>query len=325
MKVSVLGGGAWGTALAHMLAGNRDQVLLWARSDATVAEVNATRSNAAYLPDIVLSERILATTDLRQACRADVILSVTPAQSFTKILQEIAPFRSGDTKLVLCSKGLDRDSGKLLHELAAGCVEKSSIYALSGPSFAIDVARGLPTAVALGAAGIDQAKALAEELAAPGFRIYATADLLGVETGGALKNVLALAVGIARGLQLGASAEAALIARGFAELSRIGVRLGARPETMVGLSGLGDLVLTCSSPQSRNFSYGMALARGGDLSGLPLAEGVHTAASALRLAREHDVEAPIIEAVSAVIGGTVTAPEAVQSLLARPLREEAPS
>jgi len=325
MTISVLGGGAWGTALAHMIAGHRGESLLWARSSSAVEEINGVHRNSKYLAEIALHPGLKATADLARACEASIVLCVTPAQSFAELLARMKPALSHQTKLVLCAKGIDQTSGRFMHELALDIMGEDRCAALTGPSFASDVARDLPTAVSLAAANIADAKELARVLSGPSFRIYATDDLIGVEVGGALKNVLALAVGIARGLKLGASAEAALIARGFAELGRIAASLGARGETLSGLSGLGDLVLTCSSPQSRNFSYGIALAQGDELSGQPLAEGVHSAASALRLAHQHGIETPIIEAVTAVLDGVMTASEAARSLLARPLKQEMPS
>jgi glycerol-3-phosphate dehydrogenase (NAD(P)+) len=309
--------------LAGGHAGNGDDpVLLWGRDAGVVNAINRDHRNVGYLGDIPLSENLVATTDLDQACAAETILCVTPAQSFTQLALLIKPLLAPGKKIVLCAKGIDRATGKMLHQLAAEAFGHESVAALSGPSFASDVAQGLPTAGSLAAASIDQAANLAAQLSRPTFRIYATDDLAGVEIGGALKNVLALAVGIARGLHLGASAEAALIARGFAELSRVAKAQGARSDTLVGLSGLGDLVLSCSSPQSRNFSYGIALATGEDLTNRPLAEGVHTADMALKLAQRGEIEVPIIAAVVAVLAGEIAAHEAVKLLLERPLKGE---
>lgn len=322
MSISVLGGGAWGTALASSLAVHKDNVKLWARDAAAVNEINSSHRNKKYLGDIALSPKLVATPNLDEACAAKTILCVTPAQSFASMSEAIKPHVGADTQLVLCAKGIDQKSGKMLHQIARDDFGDARISALSGPSFASDVARGLPTAVSLGASDLARAQALAERLSGPWFRIYASADITGVELGGALKNVLALAVGAARGLGLGASAEAALTARGFAELNRLAVPMGARPETLAGLSGLGDLILTCSSPQSRNFAYGVALANGDDLSNMPLAEGVHTARMALVLAKSHGVEVPIIAVIAQVLDGLVTVREAVSLLLDRPLRSE---
>ena len=322
MSIAVLGCGAWGTALATMLAQGQNDVVLWGRSEDTVERINRDRRNPAYLGDIALSDDLQATTDLAKACQAQIILCVTPAQTLAGLIGEVGRHAGPDGMLVLCAKGIDRSSGKFLHHLAADVIGSDRVAALSGPSFASDVARGLPTAVSLAAANMELAGQLATRLSRPRFRIYATDDLVGVEIGGALKNVLALAVGIARGLQLGASAEAALIARGFAELSRVAQAHGARHQTLVGLSGLGDLVLTCSSPQSRNFSYGMALASGEDLSTRPLAEGVHSAEMALNIANHFEIDVPIIGAVVDVLAGELQPAEAVTRLLERPLKGE---
>ncbi|MCJ8310017.1 MAG: NAD(P)-dependent glycerol-3-phosphate dehydrogenase [Rhizobiaceae bacterium] len=327
MKLVVLGSGAWGTALATMLAGGSEvgsdhPVVLWGRDAQVIKEINRDHRNSTYLGDVALSPNLLATTELAQAAQADIVLCVTPAQTFGQIAEQLKPHLSSKASVVLCAKGIDRATGQLLHQLAADALGEEAVAALSGPSFATDVAKGLPTAVSLAAVSMQKATDLAAALSRPPFRIYATDDLVGVEIGGALKNVLALAVGIARGLQLGASAEAALIARGFAELSRVATAQGARSDTLAGLSGLGDLVLSCSSPQSRNFSYGMALAAGENLTNRPLAEGVHTAEMALKMAQQHSIEAPIIAAITQVLTGDVTPGEAVQMLLQRPLKGE---
>ncbi len=322
MTIAVLGSGAWGTALASMLAQGPEKTVLWGRDVETVNNINQKRQNPTYLGDIKLADELVATTDLAKACQADTILCVTPAQSFAGLAKTIRPLVNSNVSLVLCAKGIDRTSGKLLHKLACDVFGPKAIAALSGPSFASDVARGLPTAVSLAAVTTDEAGRLARVLSRPRFRIYTTDDLVGVEIGGALKNVLALAVGIARGLQLGASAEAALIARSFAELSRVAQAQGARNSTLAGLSGLGDLVLSCSSPQSRNFSYGTALAVGDDLTNRPLAEGVHSAEMALNIARQSDIDVPIISAVVDVLAGDIKPADAVSRLLERPLKGE---
>ena len=320
--VGVIGGGAWGTALAAMLAIRDGHSLLWARDSKTVEEINTQNTNTRYLGNIPLPEGLKATGNIADICSADIILTVTPAQSFATLAQELSHVVRDDTRIVLCAKGIDRNSGEFLNEIASQIFGADRIAALSGPSFAHDVAKGLPTAVSCAASSFDMAKSLSKRLSASNFRIYASDDILGVEAGGALKNVLALAVGVARGLQLGASAEAALIARGFAEMSKLTIALGGRAETLSGLSGLGDLVLTCSSAQSRNFSYGMAMAKGDGIAGLPLAEGAHTAAQALALAKSYDISAPIIGAVNDVLTSKLSAAQAVQELLSRPLRDE---
>jgi glycerol-3-phosphate dehydrogenase (NAD(P)+) len=238
------------------------------------------------------------------------------------LLNALASRLDAKTPLVLCAKGIERDTGKLLSEIATEILPRNPIAALSGPSFATDVAAGLPTAVTVAAADEARAARLAALLSSPAFRCYSSADLIGVEVGGALKNVLAIAAGAVSGAGLGASAQAALVTRGFVELRRVGAAFGAEPETLMGLSGLGDLILTCGSAQSRNFSYGLALGRGESLEGRPLAEGVATAGIAARIAREKGVEAPIIAAVEALLAGRIAIADAVAALMARPLKSE---
>ncbi|MCB1464704.1 MAG: NAD(P)-dependent glycerol-3-phosphate dehydrogenase [Nitratireductor sp.] len=322
-KVAVLGGGAWATALADVAVRAGNEVQLWARDGTTVDEINSVHRNERYLPGVDLEKGIAATGDFAQALDgADIVLMAVPAQTFVEITERMAPILKAGTAVVGCAKGIERASGKLPGEIIADALPGCPVASLSGPSFALDVSRGLPTAVTIASRHMEWSTWLARRLSARTFRCYASDDLKGVELGGALKNVLALGVGAARGLKLGASAEAALVARGFAELSRLALALGARPETLTGLSGLGDLVLTCSGPQSRNFAYGIALGEGRPLEGLKLAEGVFTASVALRLARQHTIEAPIIEAVTHVIDRDITAGEAVARLLERPLKSE---
>jgi glycerol-3-phosphate dehydrogenase (NAD(P)+) len=225
--------------------------------------------------------------------------------------------------LVLCAKGIEHETGLLLSQIAGDVLPDNPVAALSGPSFAADLARGLPTAVVIAAQDAELAASLAQSFSTERFRCYSTGDLVGVEIGGALKNVFAIAAGAVTGAGLGASAQAAMVTRGFVELRRIAQAFGAEPETVMGLSGLGDLLLTCSSAQSRNFAYGLALGRGESLSGRPLAEGVATAGIAAKIARERDIDAPIISAVAAILAGRITINEAVSALMTRPLRAEA--
>lgn len=322
-KIAVLGGGAWGTALALTALKAGNEVILWARDAPTVEAINQRCENPRYLPGIRLDEALKATADLEAALAgAGCVLAVTPAQTLTNLLGTAAPHIASAAPLVLCAKGIDRDSGRLLSEIAGKQLPGNPIAALSGPSFASDVARCLPTAVTVAARDSDLAARLAALLSSAHFRCYSTDDLSGVEVGGALKNVLAIAAGAVAGAQLGASAQAAMVTRGFVELRRIGAAFGARPETLMGLSGLGDLILTCSSPQSRNFAYGMALGRSDSLDNRPLAEGVATAKIASRIARERDIEAPIVEAVDRILDRRITVAEAVSALLSRPLRNE---
>lgn len=322
-KVTVLGGGAWGTALALAMLRAGHAVTLWAR-DADSVEAIAGGQNPRYLPGITFEAGILGTTDLAAALAGtDCVLVVTPAQALRGVLTQARPHVAPHVPLVLCAKGIERDTGTLLSDIAGEILPGNPVAALSGPSFATDVSRGLPTAVVVAARDEARASALAMRFSAANLRCYSSDDLIGVEIGGALKNVFAIAAGAVTGAGLGASAQAALVTRGFVELRRIGAAFGARPETLMGLSGLGDLMLTCSSVQSRNFAYGVALGKGEELSGRPLAEGVATAYIAARLTRERGIDAPIVEAVAALLDRAITINEAVAGLMSRPLRAEA--
>jgi len=321
-KVCVIGSGSWGSALACVAARAGHDTIIWGRSEATVDEINASHTNIKYLDALKLEQSITATTDIAKAVSgSDLVLLSIPTQTLSSLLDEIAQ-HVGKAMLVTCCKGIDQQSGKMPAELVSETFPNNSIGVLSGPSFASDVVSNLPTAVTVASVNEETADSLAGLLSTDTFRCYASIDIKGVELGGALKNVLALAVGAARGMNLGASAEAALMARGFAELRRLATALGAAPETLVGLSGFGDLVLTCSSPQSRNFSYGMAMGKGESLEGLKLAEGAHTAGIALKIAEEHEIDVPIISAIVNVLEKKTTAREAVHALLTRPLKRE---
>ena len=321
-KIAVLGAGAWGTALACNAHRAGHCARLWARSPKTVEEINTRHTNSAYLDEMKLEEGVVATGDLDEALRdANLILFAVPAQQLAITLKQIDRLPQ-NTVLVTTCKGIDQETGKLPSQLVAEAFPENPVAALSGPSFAADLMRGLPTAVTVASKSISAADTVARVMSTDIFRCYSSNDVIGVELGGALKNVLALAVGATRGMQLGASAEAALIARGFAEITRLAVKLGAKPETLAGLSGLGDITLTCSSPQSRNFAYGMALGRGESLKGLKLAEGAFTASVALRLAEKNKIETPITRAIVDVLEKRVTIRKAVEQLLTRPLKRE---
>lgn len=323
MSVAVLGGGAWGTALAITAHRAGNSVRLWARDAAIVEAIRTRGENPRYLPGIAIDAAIRATTDLAEALSgAEIVLSVVPAQALRSVLPLLKPHVPRGVPIVLCAKGIERTTGDLLSAVAEETLPDHAIAALSGPSFAHEVAAGLPTAVVIAARAMDDANALAARLSSPAFRCYSTDDLLGVEAGGALKNVFAIAAGAVAGARLGASAQAAMVTRGFVELRRVAEAFGGRPDTTMGLSGLGDLLLTCASGQSRNFAYGIALGRGEPLDGLPLAEGVPTAAIAARIVRERGLDAPIIEAVDALLAGKISIDAAVAELMTRPLREE---
>ncbi|QKC94237.1 NAD(P)H-dependent glycerol-3-phosphate dehydrogenase [Mesorhizobium sp. NZP2298] len=321
-RVAVLGGGAWGTALALAMLRAGHAVRLFARDPETVAAIGQGQ-NPRYLPGIAIAPGIEATSDIGTALAgADCVLAVTPAQSLRAALTAAKDHIPDGIPIVLCAKGIERDTGDLLSAIVTEILPRNPVAALSGPSFATDVARGLPTAVVVAAGDEALAADLAARFSAENLRCYSSDDLIGVEIGGALKNVFAIAAGAVTGAGLGASAQAAMVTRGFVELRRIGAAFGARPETLMGLSGLGDLLLTCSSAQSRNFAYGLALGQGKALSGLPLAEGVPTAAIAARIAAERGIDAPIISAVAAILDGTITIRQAVTALMTRPLKTE---
>jgi glycerol-3-phosphate dehydrogenase (NAD(P)+) len=323
-RIAVLGGGAWGTALAVTMLRAGHEVRLWARDEATVEAISTRRENPRYLPGVTLDAGLAATSDIRYALdEADIVLSVIPTQATRAVLTDAAGAIPAHVPLVLAAKGIEKTTGRLVSEIAREILPDATIAALSGPSFAADVVRGLPTAVTVAAEDGERAFALAERLSAPAFRCYSSDDLIGVEIGGALKNVLAIAAGAVSGAGLGASAQAATITRGFVELRRIGAAFGARSETLMGLSGLGDLLLTCASAQSRNFAYGVALGEGRDRTGMKLAEGAATAGIALSIARTRGVDVPIIEATAELIEGRITMKDAASRLLARPLKNEA--
>jgi glycerol-3-phosphate dehydrogenase (NAD(P)+) len=326
-SAGVIGAGAWGTALAQVCARAGLATVLQARDPGLAAAINATHENAPYLAGVALDPAIRAVADLGEAAACDLILAVVPAQHLRATLMALAPHLRAGQPVVLCAKGVEQGSLKLMNEVLAEAAPGAAAAVLSGPSFAGEVARGLPTAVTLACPDEALGKQLAEALATPVFRPYLSADMIGAEAGGAVKNVLAIACGVVEGRGLGRSAHAALITRGFAELTRIAVALGGRAETVAGLCGLGDLVLTCSSAQSRNMSVGLALGAGQSLEAAlagkrTVAEGVASAPAVLALARKLDVEAPICEAVAKILAGEVEVDAAIRGLLARPLREE---
>lgn len=321
-RIAVIGAGAWGSALAHVWAEAGNDVVLLARDPEIVESISTTHENRKYLPGINLSKQIKITANPEVLQSAKHVALVVPAQTIGAVFDWVGEHISQNTSVILCSKGIDKKSGLTPWAKLSDKIDESRLAVLSGPSFASDVALNKPTAVTLAATDIEQAGKLCIALSTPTFRLYANDDVVGVELGGALKNVIALAVGMVRGLGLGSSAEAALITRGFVELQAIVVSQGGQPKTPSGLSGLGDLVLTCSSPQSRNFSYGVVLASNQSLEGLPLAEGVHSAAQAFSVARQNGIDAPIIEAVVNVLDQKWKPQEAVTQLLSRPLKRE---
>jgi glycerol-3-phosphate dehydrogenase (NAD(P)+) len=320
-SVAVIGAGAWGTALAGVAARAGRSVTLYGRSAASVARMKATHENL-RLPGIRLESGIDITCDVANAARADAILIATPAQSLREAMTSLAPHLKPGTPVVACAKGIERGTHKFMTEVIAEAAPAGIAAILSGPSFADDVARGLPTAVTLAARDETLAAALVQALGSSTFRPYHTSDVRGVEIGGAAKNVLAIAAGIAVGRKLGASAQAALTTRGFTELSRLGRTCGARAETLVGLSGLGDLILSCSSLQSRNFALGIALGRGEAPPPGKLAEGQFTAPVLVELAASQGVDMPVSNAVAAILAGKITIDAAIEGLLTRPFKAE---
>ncbi|MFC3173618.1 NAD(P)H-dependent glycerol-3-phosphate dehydrogenase [Novosphingobium bradum] len=323
--IGVIGAGAWGTALAQAMASDGSKALIWAREPELVAEINGARTNGLYLPGARLAETIRATGDLAELAGLPVLLVVTPAQFLASVLADLP---AGPRDLVLCAKGIEAGSGRLMADVARDAAPGANLAVLSGPTFAHEVAAGLPTAVTLACAGGESQWArLAPAISRPMLRPYYSDDVTGAEIGGAVKNVLAIACGVVDGLKLGQNARAALIARGYAEMLRFGVARGAKAETLAGLCGLGDLVLTCSSTSSRNFSLGKALGEGLSaaeaLAGkASVAEGAHTAPVLAELASREGIAMPIVTAVNRLLRGEASAGAVVAELLARPLRAE---
>ena len=322
-KIGVIGGGAWGTALAQVTAAQGGDVLLWALEAEVVATINAAHENDVYLPGVPLAPSIRAVADLAEMADRDALLVVTPAQHLRKVLGGLADRAQ---PLILCAKGMEAGTRKLMSEAAAEACPDAPIAVLSGPTFAHEVAQGLPTAVTLACEDEALGQQLAARIARPTFRPYVSTDVVGAEIGGAVKNVLAIACGVVEGAGLGQNARAALISRGFAEMTRFGLARGARAETLAGLSGLGDLVLTCSSTSSRNFSLGKGLGEGKSAAEMladrkTVAEGAFTAPVLCEAAREAGVEMPIVDAVCALLEGAAV-DTVVAQLLTRPLRNE---
>jgi glycerol-3-phosphate dehydrogenase (NAD(P)+) len=320
-SVAVVGAGAWGTALAAVATRAGRDVILYARDAAMVAALTAKRENP-KLPGVQLEPRIAVTGDLALASRADIILVVVPAQNLRAAAAALAPHLRQGTPVIACAKGIERGSHLFMTEVIGEAAPRAQPAILSGPSFAGDVARGLPTAVTLATHDEALAVALVHALGSATFRPYHSTDVRGVEIGGAAKNVLAIAAGIVAGKRLGASALAALTTRGFSELQRLGRACGARAETMSGLSGLGDLLLSCSTAQSRNFSLGAALGRGEQPPRDKLAEGEFTAPVLVELAASKNVDMPVANAVAAILRGDVTIDQAIEALLTRPFKAE---
>ena len=328
-NIIVAGGGSWGTALASLTARDGMATTLWARNADVVAAINEHHDNTVYLPGIPLPETLTATTDLAAAlAAADAVIFVIPAQYARENLAEMRRMTGGKPlPVALCCKGIERGTGALMTEVIAQAWPEAIPAVLSGPSFAADVARGLPTAVTLACADQPSGERWTQTIRAPHFRPYLTNDMIGAELGGAVKNVLAIACGVVEGKGLGESARAALMARGFAEFQRLGVALGADAQTMAGLSGLGDLILTCSSRQSRNMSLGYEIGQGRTAQEIiaerqTVSEGAASAGPLMKLAAEAGVDMPICAAVAELVEGRIDVDQAILGLLARPLKKE---
>jgi glycerol-3-phosphate dehydrogenase (NAD(P)+) len=324
-RLGIAGGGAWGTALAQAAAAAGREVILWLRDPNLAKKVEESRINGRYLPDVRLDGRIKVSAAADELRGAEAVLLAVPAQSLREAVQDVSAYLAADAPLVICAKGIERGSNRFLSDVVAELRPAVPVVVLSGPSFAANVARGLPTAVTLACRDGALASELATALSGPTFRVYHGTDMRGVEIGGAAKNVLAIACGIVQGRGLGESAKAALTARGFAELLRFARAHGGQAETLMGLSGLGDVVLSCSSAQSRNFAYGERLGRGvplAEAAGGKLVEGAFTAGALIDLARAAQVDMPIAKAVADVIAGGLSVDDAVSALMSRPLKAE---
>jgi glycerol-3-phosphate dehydrogenase (NAD(P)+) len=326
--ISIIGAGAWGTALALAARRAGNDVTLWAYEADIVAAINDAHENTLYLPGFALDPAIRATADLAEAATADALLLAAPAQHMRTTIAPLAGHLPPATPLIVCAKGIEQETLALMSEAVAAIFPQNPVFILSGPTFAADVAAGLPTAVTLAGSDLAAAQVLADRLSSDRFRPYSGDDVIGAQIGGAIKNVLAIACGIAEGRGFGDNARAALVTRGLAELTRLCLAKGGRAETMMGLSGLGDLVLTCTSAQSRNYSLGLALGAGRTLAEIlgerhSVAEGVYTASAAVALAAKLGIEMPIATAVDAVLNKGADIDVVIEALLARPLRAEA--
>jgi len=331
LKIAVLGAGSWGTALAALMARHGHQIVLWGRDAKIAAAIDQQHENPRYLPDIPLPENLRATTDLAAALAdADQVLVVVPSHAFTQTLRMLAPLRPAKAGVAWATKGFETGSGRFLHEVAEDILGADvPLAVVTGPSFAKEVALGLPTAVTVHGSDVSFAQSVADALHGPAFRAYTGDDMVGAELGGAMKNVLAVATGVADGMQLGLNARAGLITRGLNEMLRLSAAIGGKPETLMGLAGLGDLVLTCTGDLSRNRRLGLALGRGQNLSDAvreigQVVESVQTADEVMRQAERHNIDLPISSAVRAVLHGELASSDGLQQLLAREQKPEYP-
>ncbi len=326
-NISIIGAGAWGTALAEVISRQGNQVNLWAREDDVVKSINTLNENTLYLPNVKLSELIVAQNNLDNVINCDLLLMVTPSQFMRSVLEEIKDNLNDSIPVVLCSKGIETKTLSLMNEITESIIPKNPLAILSGPSFAIDVVNNKPTAVTLACKDLSIGKNIADSISLPTFRPYLSEDVVGAQIGGATKNVIAIAAGVVEGQNLGDSARAATIARGFSEINRLAVALGGQEETLSGLSGMGDLLLTCNSITSRNFSLGIKLGKGLSAEeatdGLSsIAEGMYSAKAIDKLSKKLGVEMPITNAVNDLIERKRTLDEIIDDLLSRPIRRE---
>ncbi len=326
-KIGIIGGGAWGTALAQSMAGAGKDIVLWAREADVVDAINTRHENTPFLSGVTLHNSIRATGDLSEAAKTDAVLIVTPAQHTRSTLTAIKKDLAASTPVVICAKGVEIDTGALLSQVAAEILPESPIAFLTGPTFAIEIAKGLPSAVTLAMADMDAATKLAEELSSRNLRMYAADDIVGAQVGGAVKNVIAIACGVIHGKKLGESARAALVTRGLAEMSRLAAALGGKRETLMGMCGVGDMILTCSSMQSRNFSLGAAIGEGRKVEDILAArnsvtEGVPTAKALTVMAKNNAVDMPIADAVHRCLSEGANVDEMILRMLDRPVKTE---
>ena len=326
-NISIIGAGAWGTALAEVISRQGNQVNLWAREDDVVKSINTLNENTLYLPNIKLSELIIAQNNLDNVINCDLLLMVTPSQFMRSVLEDIKNSLNDSIPVVLCSKGIETKTLSLMNEITESIIPKNPLAILSGPSFAIDVVNNKPTAVTLACKDLSIGKKIADSISLPTFRPYLSEDIVGAQIGGATKNVIAIAAGVVEGQNLGDSARAATIARGFSEINRLAVALGGQEETLSGLSGMGDLLLTCNSITSRNFSLGIKLGKGLSAEeatdGLSsIAEGMYSAKAIDKLSKKLGVEMPITNAVNDLIEKKRSLDEIIDDLLSRPIRRE---
>ena len=329
-RFGIIGGGAWGTALGQVLRRAERDVVLWAREPEVVAAINEHHTNPFFLPDVALDREIRATGELAEAAEADALLLVAPAQHLRGLALKLARSFARPVPIVICAKGIEEETGALLSEVVAASVPQAMLAVLSGPTFAAEVAKGLPTAITLATSDASLGQRLIAALGTREFRPYLSEDVAGAQIGGAVKNVMAIACGVVMGRGFGDNARAALITRGLAEMVRLALAKGGKAETLMGLSGLGDLTLTCCSTQSRNHSLGLALGRGESLEGYvagrrTIAEGVTSAAAAAALARKLNIDMPIVSGVDAILHHGAAIDGVIEALLTRPFKAEAPS